>query len=354
MKNIKRFFDWMDKKTKRIDIICLKIVGLLVATAFFADFVIEANKEYIPENVYTHSKLIITVIVIIAICILPLLFIGIRLLIAVKKGMHNIRKCDDVLFDKIDYFLDYWRNEDATCKKRISIINLYYKDGGKVDELVKNKEIVRLYARKSFLSVRMSFTQDIMTCFYALVLSILASAVFQLMQSNAFLTTLFGLLLIFTIFFSLLFIKYCKRGENGFYTYHIEEYELKLLSKKIEKLESSLQTDEIGEMVLITQQTVLKDLISKKRKLKRKKSKKSIVKDIETIETLNLSLKFCDKYKLHEISFDKNTGYIAYSLDEVGEEKGFATDSFKILYDIIEKNYHIVERNTEYIVGGNA
>lgn len=349
MKNVNRILNWLDKKTKRVENLYAKIVFAVCIPSFIALFALLVNKDHISENIYNILIEVIPLTIVLAIYILPLL-IFIRMLIAVKNGMHNVRKCDDELFDKIDFFLDYWRNEDATCKKRISIINLYYKDGGKIDELVQNKEIVRLFARKSFLSVRINFTQDIMTCFYSLIISVIASTVFQLIQSNGFFTMLFEFILVLIMFFILLFIRYYKRGENGSYTYQIQEYELKLLSEKIEKLESGLQANEQDEKILVTQQTILKDLINKKRRLKSKKSQKSLIKDIETLETLDLSLEYCDNYKLYEISFDKNTGYMAYSLDENGEINGLPTEPFKIFYEIIKKHYRIIENTNDTVV----
>lgn len=336
MKKTKKLFNWLDEKTKRIEALYIKIVFAVSIPSFIALFVIIANKEHISENVFNILTSLIPLIIVLSLFILPLLMF-VRLLLAVKNGIHNLRECDDELFDKIDYFLDYWRNEDATCKKRISIINLYYKDGGKVDELVQNKEIVRLFARKSFLSVRMNLTQDLITCFYSLVISVIASVVFQLFQYESSFVLLLNFITIFMVFFMLLFIRYYKRGENGSYTYQIEEYELKLLSEKISKLESTLQANEQDEMILVTQQMILKNLISKKRKSKNKKVQESLIKDIETLEALNLSLENCNNYKLFEISFDENTGYVAYSLDENGEKNGFPTKSFETFNEIIEK-----------------
>lgn len=346
MKNAKIFFNWLDNKTKRVETLYIKIVLTVSIPSIIAFLVLLANKEHISENAYNILTSAISLIIVLALLILPLL-IFVRLLIAVKNGIHNLRKCDDELFDKIDYFLDYWQSEDATCKKRISIINLYYKDGGKVDELVQNKEIVRLYARKSFLSVRMNLTQDLMTCFYSLVISLIASVVFQLSQSKSVFTASLSLISTLIVFFMLLFIRYYKRGENGFYTYQIEEYELKLLSEKIAELESRLQADEQDEMILVTQQTILKDLINKKRKIKNKNAQKSLIKNIKTFETLNLYLGNCTNYKLYEISFDENTGYMAYSLDKNGDVNGFPTNDFETLYKIITQYYSSVKNKTE-------
>lgn len=336
MKTTKKLFNWLDEKTKTLEKLYIRIVFAVSIPSFIALFVIIANKEHISENVFNILTSLIPLIIVLSLFILPLLMF-VRLLLAVKNGIHNLRECDDELFEKIDCFDYVWEDNNTTYMNKIRIINLYYKDSGKVDELVQNKEIDRLYARKSFLSVRINSTQDLIMCFYSLVLSVIASAIFQLSQYENPFTVLFNLIAIFMVFFVLVFIRYYKRGNNGSYAFQVEEYELKLLSEKIAKLENTLQADEQDEMILITQQMILNDLINKKKQSRNKKLQKSLIKDIKLLGTLNLSLENCDNYKLFEISFNENTGYMAYSLDENGEKNGFPTKSFEVFNEIIEK-----------------
>ena len=172
MKTTKKLFNWLDEKTKTLEKLYIRIVFAVSIPSFIALFVIIANKEHISENVFNILTSLIPLIIVLSLFILPLLMF-VRLLLAVKNGIHNLRECDDELFEKIDCFDYVWEDNNTTYMNKIRIINLYYKDSGKVDELVQNKEIDRLYARKSFLSVRINSTQDLIMCFYSLVLSVI-------------------------------------------------------------------------------------------------------------------------------------------------------------------------------------
>ncbi len=340
MKKIHQFFNWLDKKSQKNEMLWIKFAALCVAISLVGLFVLTIYQEKLSKEVFEVLSLLILLIMSLAILTLPLLAF-IRLLIVVKHGIHNLRECDDELFEKIDYFNYGWSDNNTTYMNKIRIINLYYKDGGEVDELVKKKEIVRLFARKSFLSIRNNLSQDLTTCFYSLIISVIASFVFQISQYENSLKILMNSVVIVMIFFMIIFMKYYKRGEYGSYTYQIEEYELELLSEKIAELENLLQADENDEKILRTQQTVLKDLIDKKRKTKNKKKQKVLIEDIEKVEILNLSLEDVCNYQLNEISFNNNVGYIAYSVDENEKINGFATNAFKDLCEIIEKHYKV-------------
>ena len=100
------------------------------------------------ETVEIIKTLLISIFLLIVIAmIVYLVMAGIFIM---KRGIHNIKKCDDELFRKIDQYKKCWGEDKHYYIKQIQIINLYYKEDGKVDELVKNKEIEKLYARADF------------------------------------------------------------------------------------------------------------------------------------------------------------------------------------------------------------
>ena len=72
-------------------------------------------------------------------------------ILIMKRGIHNIKKCDDEIFRKIDQYKKCWGEDKHYYIKQIQIINLYYEEGGKVDELVKQRN------RKIVCSCRLSF-----------------------------------------------------------------------------------------------------------------------------------------------------------------------------------------------------
>lgn len=104
----------------------------------------------------------------------------IKVIVSIKRGFHNLRKCDDALFENIDFYKVSSKEDYLT---RIGIINLYYKPDGMVDKLVKNNEIYRLYARKDFLTVRKNLYNDLTTYYYSLILSIIASIIYDIDSS---------------------------------------------------------------------------------------------------------------------------------------------------------------------------
>lgn len=106
------------------------------------------------------------------------IFLVISAFFVIKRGTHNIRECDDELFKKIDQYRKCWGESKYHYIKQIQIINLYYKENGKVDELVKKREVDRLYKRADFLSIQNSLFDYMVNSLNSLIISIVASYVF--------------------------------------------------------------------------------------------------------------------------------------------------------------------------------
>ena len=192
-----------------------------------------------------------------------------------KRGIRNIKKCDDELFKKIDQYKKCWGEDKHYYIKQIQIINLYYEKGGKVDELVKNKEIERLYARADFLLIQNSLFDNLITCFYSLVISVIASFVCQMMECENVWLTFVWMVTILLSFFGIILSRYAEKGQAGSYRYYIDEYERDLLLQKITDLEKELTITGDDEQILETKQIVINELIRirQKKKLKKQKEK---------------------------------------------------------------------------------
>lgn len=75
---------------------------------------------------------------------------GVALITAFKKGLHNIRYSDDKLWEEIDVYKHRWIENGEYYKKMIRVINCFYQKNGKVDKLVKEKSVDRLFLRLDF------------------------------------------------------------------------------------------------------------------------------------------------------------------------------------------------------------
>ena len=141
------------------------ITVTILVVACIATIVLKYNVTHLSvETVEIIKTLLISIFLLIVIAmIVYLVMAGIFIM---KRGIHNIKKCDDELFRKIDQYKKCWGEDKHYYIKQIQIINLYYKEDGKVDELVKNKEIEKLYARADFLLIQKSLFDNLITCFY--------------------------------------------------------------------------------------------------------------------------------------------------------------------------------------------
>lgn len=296
-------------------------------------------------------------------CIVVLFLMGCSLYITVKfvweiikdtkKGIHNISKCDDELFEKIDFFRIGLLEDRNLYLRKIKIINYYYKPGGKVDNLVEAMEIERLYNRRDFLEKRCGSHEHLLSILISLWISVIVAVGSEVYKDKNIPFVLIGSIVISALFISLIFFKYRKRGEDGIYISQTYRYELKCLNEKIEKIESNEVCDEEEQEIFHTKQMVINKLVEKHaqvaRRIKRKTIRnklKEIEEDMETVERLKLYTD-CDKDDI-KIAFciDEEIGYLRYC----GQNKNGETISkmklkgdFKILGNILLK-YNIISK----------
>lgn len=271
--------------------------------------------------------------------------------IYIRKGFYNIKNCDDELFKNIDQYKKYLREGNQYYTKQIEIINFYYKEDGKVDELVKKREIERLYARADFLLMKKSVFENVINMFQSFIISVIVSYVFKVMEYESVLVVgaLVGTLLL--VFIELVMSRYAERGQAGSYLYYVNTYERELLLKKINKLEEELIINDDDEQVLETKQAVINELIRIKNKKKLKKHKERLKADLKRVGELNLYIEDYGKSYKRKIYINGADAYLLYDLEK-GKENNYIGElnlinkEYSMLYQILSR-YELISYSTD-------
>lgn len=326
------------KKWERRYWVGMTIACILVCIMFF--FII-INKNKLSIHIIQIGR-IITVGMCILIVVAILGYFLINSFMVMKNGMHNIKKCDDDFFDGIDKYKRCWTEGKQYYIQQIQILNLYYKKNGKVDELVKNNEIGRLFAREDYLKVQNSVYDNMTTYCYSLVISVIASLIYQILGYENVVFIFVCIIVILLVFFCLVLSEYAERGKVGSYRYLINEYERELLSKKIKILERNLTFTEDDEKILETKQIVIDELINIRQRCKGKKQKEQVTNDIICIEQLNLCLENYGGCYKKKIYVNQKKCYLLYDHKKgkdnnyIGEHN-LKTQEYCVLYQILKK-----------------
>ncbi len=346
-----KIFGWLEKGTRRLDKLILKITLSTFAIGFIGYLFLYTYKDDLTLERFLLFEEILSWAVVIGFMLIPIVVVA-KGVACVKHGFHNLKKCDDEIFENIDYHTVV---SQADYISKIKIINYYYQDNGNVDKLCENKEIDRLYARKDFLSVRKNLYNDLTTYFYSLVISIIASFFCDTAKLKDSWQLAINIGVVVIAFFIAILMKYVKRGQDGSFSYQIEEFELRLLENKIHRLEDKIAANEDVTKILITRQYVIKELQKCYSKAIRKKAKEVIHKDIDKIRQLQLSLDACSKYELRKVFINDYVGYLAYVNDCDIADDTFVNDDFRVLYQIICKYFSTeeVEQERKYIMKPN-
>lgn len=319
--------------------------GILFFLICISAIIIYMYKDKIEKNTLENARAIMVLgcLIVMVGVIIPYF---IKAIMVIKNGMHNIKKCDDELFENIDKFKHSWGESNENYIKLLQIINLYYKPGGKVEELIRNKEIERLLKRKDFLLKQRYLFDDLSSYFYSLVISVIASFLFQMLSLTNPVYLVIWMILILGSFITISFLKYAERGNAGSYKYLVEEYEKNYLDKKIEMLDTELLITVEDERILATKQIVIDILINKRLKAKKKKDKQEIEQDIKIIEKLQLCLGDYSGSYIQTIFIDGQEAYLAYDINR-GLENNYIgklnlkTVAYSVLYEIMEK-YNVI------------
>lgn len=334
---------------KNITKICIGIaIVLLVLSVLLFWGEKYLNLQDIIQVFPNFLRYVNTAIIVLAICVILLVGLPfvIRGIITLKKGIHNVRQCDDELWKQIDAYKRRGNASNAYYNKIIRVLKFYYQKGGKVDQLVKNKEVDRLYLRFEFLNAQTMLDNDINGAELSLIISLVASFLYSIVdQNNAnYLMTVIASIIMPLFFVGIIFIFvisfYSQRGKNGSYDYMINQFEMKLLSKKIKKLQKKLYVSLDNENALIKQQVVIDTLIDMRRKEKDDSKKKIIENDIHIVESLRLEI--MNKSECHVKKIKIGNKYIELFYQQ-GEEKNdfdgekLINNQYEVLYKILKK-----------------
>lgn len=207
---------------------------------------------------------------------------------------------------------------------------------------MKNKEIERLYARADFLLIQNSLFDNLITCFYSLVISVIASFVCQMMECESVWLMFVWMVTILLSFFGIILSRYVEKGQAGSYRYYIDEYERELLLQKINDLEKKLTITDDDEQILETKQIVINELICIRQKKKIKKQKEKLETDIRQIGKLDLCIGDYNTCYIQKIYINGVVGCLVYD-QEKGKENNYIGElnlinqDYLILYQILNR-----------------
>ena len=327
----------MEKRMKRY----IVVTAIIFAITCVATVVFVYNVSHLSVGTVEIIRTILNLIFLLIAVAMIVYFVICGILI-MKRGIHNIKKCDDEIFRKIDQYKKCWGEDKHYYIKQIQIINLYYEEGGKVDELVKNKEIERLYARADFLLIQNSLFDNLITCFYSLVISVIASFVCQMMECESVLLMFVWMVTILLSFFGIILSRYAEKGQAGSYRYYIDEYERDLLLQKITDLERELTITGDDEQILETKQIVINELIRIRQKKKLKKQKEKLETDIKQVGQLDLCIGDYNTCYIQKIYINGVVGCLVYDREKGKEnnyigELNLINQDYSILYQILNR-----------------
>lgn len=324
-----------------------QVVKIATVVWIIVLFLLVLRTRCIPQNVlnkFPNIVLGLDIILIILSAIGILLFLsvsGVWVINTFKSGFHNVRCCDDEMWDEIEGYKKRWSDNGDYYKKMIRVINHFYQKKGKVDKMVKRKEVDRLFLRLDFLNAQMNFENDLKSALQSLGISAVVSLMSGVVAGSYKNQVLIIIIEIISLlgFFLIIIVFYSWRGKFGSYDYLINQYEKKLLLKKIDKLNKVLSATLENEEALKAQQVVINALIAKCKKA-RKKDQEDIKKDIHIIESLQLDIGHKDELYVQTVKVGKNMIKLFYRKGGVNSCYNFeqlVNDQYKQMYKILEK-----------------
>ena len=317
------------------------IVGLFLFI-FIIAFIVKENKDRIPANIFELLEMI-TIVDLLLLLLLPVGYFIAWATLSIRKGLHNIKKFDDEVFQEIDRYKNCWQESNEGYIRQIQIIKLTYRENGEVDKLVKNRELGRLFARADYLSVKSNLFEGMTTLILSMGTSVIASFVIKMMKLSNAIYFVLSMIAIMFLFLLIALLKYAQRGQAGSYRYFIDEYEKELLLLKIKHVEAEIKCTSDEREGLETKQVVI-EALTKILKDKKKRKKKE---DIRIVERLKLSLDNYDNCYKRKIQVGGKICYLLYDMEKGKENKyvgelNLISDEFVSLYKMLEK-YELIQ-----------
>ena len=100
---MKKTFQWYEKVTLRLDNAISKFFIFDIIIAFAGSLFLYILKDKLSSDIFLLFKSILSLIVIVILLTIPVIVI-VKGIVSVKRGFHNLRKCDDALFENIDFY----------------------------------------------------------------------------------------------------------------------------------------------------------------------------------------------------------------------------------------------------------
>lgn len=112
----------------------MSITMIMMILTYIISIIFSFNTNNFSDK---ERKIIVNILLLMVILILlaMLIFFVIHMFICMKRGVHNIKECDDELFQKIDQYKKCWGEDKYSYIKQLQIINLYYKKMEKLTNL---------------------------------------------------------------------------------------------------------------------------------------------------------------------------------------------------------------------------
>lgn len=316
------------------------IVEFLIAVV--CAIIIYLNKEQIINIQFKNIKMVALLAIVLCLLVLieefvQIIFVGGKI---VKKGYHNIKYCDEELFNNIDKYTYCYKENNLYYINIIRIINLYYRDGGPIDNLVKDNQIEKLLLRNDFLHKQKNLFDEIMNLFSSFAISIIVALLGGKVMEDNFLITVVSVVVMGCSFWVIFFVKYVYRGQGGTCLNQIYEYEISKLEEKILKLQNTLEISNENEKYIYTQHVALKELVHMKNK---NRKNKTIIDDINQLSNINLCMENREDIYDRKLYINNQEVYFAYrkSKDDCKEDI-FANEEFEKLYMILKK-YNLID-----------
>lgn len=304
--------------------------------------IIYLNKEQIINIQFKNIKMVALLAIVLCLLVLieefvQIIFVGGKI---VKKGYHNIKYCDDELFNNIDKYTYCYKENNLYYINIIRIINLYYRDGGPIDNLVKDNQIEKLLLRNDFLHKQKNLFDEIMNLFSSFAISIIVALLGGKVMDDNSLITVVSVGVMVCSFFVIFYAKYVYRGQGGTCLNQIYEYEISKLEEKILKLQNTLEISNENAKYIYTQHIALKELIQTKNK---NRKNKTIIDDINQLSNINLCMENREDIYDRKLYINNQEVYFAYRKSKDDCKKDIlANEEFEKLYMILKK-YNLID-----------
>lgn len=256
------------------------------------------------------------------------------------RSIKNIHSCGDEVFDELDYYSIHWGVTKEFYINQISIVNFYYKEGGKIDTVV-GSDLKRLFNRYEYLKRGLNTKEYMITCLSSVGLSICATIFFEYMYGE-FVNNGWYAILYMLAFFAIILLRYFDTFIDE--SNQIYEHELKLLEKKISAaIDKYSYVEYKREDILLTKQNLLVLLMKQCKFLHGRKSK-NIECDIRKVEKLDLYIDENNGYKELRFQMGKTNKQGILYMDENNK---MVNEQYEILYNILRKYDLIYELNED-------